>query len=420
MLRNSNFLKLFIGRIVTNIGDSIYYIASMWLVYELGGNAFYTGLAGFLILLPKALQFLTGPFIDRCSIKKILVTTQILQCILVLFIPIAYLYDFLSIQLILIVMPLIAFIEEFAYPAQTKALPLILEKDDLINGNSLFAFAYQGVDIVFNAIAGILVAMFGVMVLYIADSITFAVATLCFGLLKVTQSPDSNQIKPPQKSIIGFVKIYLMEIKEGFKVVFGSLLWAILIGTLIANFSIGVAMAVLPSFADQIGGVKMYGIFLAALSIGSLIGALTGPLIGKFRLGYATIIAFTLGGICWTLSGITSIPLLSAILFGLAWIPIGSINVLFAGVAQAVIPNYLLGRVSSVISSVSVGVMPIGSLVGGYLAVSLGSKTIFSFTGIGMLCITIIWIIHPVLRRLPVINSINVETLKIKINEDNR
>ena len=48
ILKNRNFLLLFLGRIFTNIGDSLYYVAAMWLVYKLSGNPFYSGLAGFL------------------------------------------------------------------------------------------------------------------------------------------------------------------------------------------------------------------------------------------------------------------------------------------------------------------------------------------------------------------------------------
>ena len=40
ILKNRNFLLLFLGRIFTNIGDSLYYVAAMWLVYKLSGNPF--------------------------------------------------------------------------------------------------------------------------------------------------------------------------------------------------------------------------------------------------------------------------------------------------------------------------------------------------------------------------------------------
>jgi hypothetical protein len=46
VLRNRNFARLFADRLVTNIGDSVYFVAAMWLVWEPTGNEFCTGLAG--------------------------------------------------------------------------------------------------------------------------------------------------------------------------------------------------------------------------------------------------------------------------------------------------------------------------------------------------------------------------------------
>ncbi len=54
---NKNFTMMFIGRIVTNVGDSLYSVAMMWLVYELGGSTIYTGIAGFLSVFPRVIQF---------------------------------------------------------------------------------------------------------------------------------------------------------------------------------------------------------------------------------------------------------------------------------------------------------------------------------------------------------------------------
>lgn len=111
--KNKSFLFLFLGRLVTNIGDSLYYIAAMWLVYDLSKNPFYSGLAGFLTLLPMTLQFAVGPLIDRWPIKRTIVITQVLQMIIILVIPITYFFDVLTVALILVIMPVSAFIEQF-------------------------------------------------------------------------------------------------------------------------------------------------------------------------------------------------------------------------------------------------------------------------------------------------------------------
>ncbi|MBP3969664.1 MFS transporter [Bacillus sp. WL1] len=406
ILKNRNFLLLFLGRIFTNIGDSLYYVAAMWLVYKLSGNPFYSGLAGFLTLLPSALQFLTGPFVDRWSIKSTLVITQVLQCILILIIPITHYFDLLTVQLLLIIMPIIAFIEQFAYPAQSKALPLLLHKTQLLKGNSLFSFAYQGIDLICTTLSGILVALFGAITLYVIDSFTFAITALLFFSLKMPKQTDTGTSLS--------TKQYFTDLKEGFSIVFRSLMGVFLIGSVVANFSIGMTMAILPSFADSLGGVKSYGFFLAAISAGSLIGALFSSWVGKRNVGRVSIISFATGAIFWFLSTIVPFQWLSIFLFGLAWIPIGATNILFATISQIVIPNRYIGRINSVMRSMGTIAMPFGSLIGGYAANVFSSQLIFALASIGILFISLVWLLHPKLRALPKADEITADTFGVR------
>ncbi|MBM6767482.1 MULTISPECIES: MFS transporter [Bacillus cereus group] len=410
ILKNRNFLLLFLGRIFTNIGDSLYYVAAMWLVYKLSGNPFYSGLAGFLTLLPSALQFLTGPFVDRWSIKHTLVITQVLQCILILIIPITHYFDLLTVHLLLIIMPIVAFIEQFAYPAQSKALPLLLHKTQLLKGNSLFSFAYQGIDLICTTLSGILVALFGAITLYVIDSFTFAITALLFFSLKIPKQTETGTTLS--------TKQYFSDLKEGFSIVFRSLMGVFLIGSVVANFSIGMTMAILPSFADSLGGVKSYGFFLAAISAGSLIGALFSSWVGKRNVGRVSIIGFATGATFWFLSTIVPFQWLSILLFGLAWIPIGATNILFATISQIVIPNQYIGRINSVMRSMSTIAMPIGSLIGGYTANVFSSQLIFALASIGILFISLVWLLHPKLRALPKADEITADTFWVQFKEE--
>ncbi|MCU5663422.1 MFS transporter [Bacillus cereus] len=410
ILKNRNFVLLFLGRIFTNIGDSLYYVAAMWLVYKLSDNPFYSGLAGFLTLLPSALQFLTGPFVDRWSIKNTLVITQVLQCILILIIPITHYFGLLTVQLLLIIMPIVAFIEQFAYPAQSKALPLLLHKTQLLKGNSLFSFAYQGIDLICTTLSGILVALLGAITLYVIDSFTFAITALLFVSLKMPQQTESDTTLS--------TKQYFSDLKEGFSIVFRSLMGVFLIGSVVANFSIGMMMAILPSFTDSLGGVKLYGFFLAAISAGSLIGALFSSWVGKHSVGRVSIISFATSAFFWFLSTIVPFQWLSILLFGLAWIPIGATNILFATIGQIVIPNQYLGRINSVTRSMGTIAMPFGSLIGGYTANVYSSQLIFALASIGILFISLVWLLHPKLRALPKADEITADTFELQFKEE--
>lgn len=103
------------------------------------------------------------------------------------------------------------------------------------------------------------------------------------------------------------IKDYLRGLKEGFHVVFHSLLWVFMIGYLVANFTIGMKLALLPTYSDEIGNVGTYGLLLTSISEGSMISAFLDPILGRFRIGITTIICFTLGGFCWMVVGWSSL-----------------------------------------------------------------------------------------------------------------
>lgn len=52
------------------MGDSLYYITIMWLVFDLTKNNLFTGIAGALFMLPEVFSFFYGPIIDRCNQKN--------------------------------------------------------------------------------------------------------------------------------------------------------------------------------------------------------------------------------------------------------------------------------------------------------------------------------------------------------------
>ena len=172
-----------------------------------------------------------------------------------------------------------------------------MNKTQLLKGNSLFSFAYQGIDLICTAVSGILVASLGAIVLYLVDSFTFAITALLFSLLKIQAHKENSEEASFKQSNRLSIKQYLSDLTEGFSIVFRSLMSVFLIGSIVANFSISMSMAILPSFADTLGGVKLYGFFLAAISAGSLIGALLGSWFGKFKIGYVAIISFSTEGI---------------------------------------------------------------------------------------------------------------------------
>jgi MFS family permease len=400
---NKNFSSMFFGRVITNIGDSLYTVAAMWLVYDLGGSTFYTGLAGFLTIFPRFIQFFSGPFIDQIPIRPLLITTQIIQSILLLLIPLAYSLGLLSVTFVLIISPILTTLNMFVYPAQMAAIPRFVEDKDLTKANSYFTLAYQGIEIGCNAIAGVLIVTIGAISIYLLDSMMFLMGAIIFSLIRIPKQTETAKVDKRKETSVSFFKTYCNDLRDGMNILLGKTFSRLLLGVIAINLVGGATFVVLPEFSEQSGGAEIYGLLLMAQAIGSLAGALLAPYLKleRFRLGKIYASAFITSGLLWASSVFSPWIWLMITIYGMAWVPGGVTNILINTCLQKGLPKHLLGRVFSASFSLSGIAMPIGSLIGGILGVMLGSIYVICFSGIVVLLVGLFWMVDKTTRNLP-------------------
>lgn len=210
-LRNTDFRRLFVGHIVSLLGDSFYFVAAVWLVYDLTGSTVYTGIAGFLIRVPQTVTFLAGPVIDRSSLRRVLVSSELLQGAVVLVIPIAALLGRLNVWIVLMVMPLLTLVGLCTGPAQNAALPRVIDDEMFTRANSVISLASQGSESIAQAVAGTLIATIGAVTVYVIDAVTFATATVLYGLVRI---PTLDRVDENQTS-----ESYVGDIREGIQLI---------------------------------------------------------------------------------------------------------------------------------------------------------------------------------------------------------
>ncbi|MHB9285861.1 hypothetical protein ACKVMT_02335 [Halobacteriales archaeon Cl-PHB] len=100
-------------------------------------------------------------------------------------------------------------------------------------------------------------------------------------------------------------------------------------------------------------------------------------------------------------------------LFFLAFVPIGTFNVLFWTALQSAVDNDLLGRVSSLVTSAATVAVPVGSAVGGPVASAFGSRTVIFGWALGNFVFGAYVVLRPRLRSLPAAADIDAEMLKV-------
>ncbi len=390
-LADREFRRLLAGRGVSVLGDGLYAVAAMWLVFELTGSSAYTGLAGALAQAPGVLAVAAGPFVDRLSLRRALTVAELLQAAFVLVVPLAALLGLLSVWVVLATLPLAALGKLLADPAQQAALPRAVDDDQLVRANSLFSVTRRAVDAAGRGVAGAVVAAAGALAAYAANVATFLVAAALFATLALP--PRDRDPEPLEFGT------YLAELRTGVDLLRTSVLGRMVVASLFASALFGAALAALPAFAATLGGPTTYGLLLAATTVGTVAGSVLAPFVDDRPFGWTTVLGFVVAGACWTAAVLVPGRAPTVALFALAQAPVGVYNVSVLATLQAGVPDDALGRVSSTVTTASTAVTPLGMLVGGLAADRLGPETVLLAGGAGTLLMALYYLVVPELRR---------------------
>ncbi|WAA10121.1 MFS transporter [Fervidibacillus albus] len=399
VFQNQNFILLLFGRIITNFGDSLYGVASMLLVYEMTKSTFFTGLATFSIALPTAFQVLFGPFVDRFNQRLILVLSEWIPAVLIFIIPTMYYFDLLNIWMLLLIMAVTSFIWTIVYPTQQAVIVKIVDRENITVANSIMNFTNQGLEFLFTGISGSLIIHFGLLNIFWVPVVGSIITGCLFWFIKGIESPTERTEDGEGKSHI--FSNYKRDILQGLRFIKGSFIPKFLLASIVSNLALGAVYAVLPDFAMSQGDERFYSFYLGFMVLGMMIGTILAPVVEKLPLGKVVIVGFFFSAIMWAISSFATISFLSIISFGMAQISLGATNMIFLSTLQRLIPVEMIGRVFSAITSVVGIAHPFGALLGGFLGNYIESSIIYSMGIFAMLFVSIQWLIHPLLRKIP-------------------
>ena len=395
MFKNKNFSILLFGRLITNLGDSIYSIATLTLIYTLTKSTFYSGITLFLISFTAILQIFVSPLISKFNVKRFLIISQLFQAIILLVITYLIYVNKLQITTLIIFIVCISFINQIVYPVQLALLPKIVKQEDLVKANSLFSIAYQGSDALFNSIGGFIITVFGTIYAFIINSITFFINSFIFIFLSNNLSKNTNTIQ----------ENYFSKLSSGMKIWNTPLLKPLLIGIIIINFSTSSLLTLLPEYSET---SYFYGILLSVSGLGILIGAFlsNSQILKNIRLGvlYTTFtlgIALSWGALSIVNNNSITNKIVNFLLFLFGWILIGILNTYSQTMIQCIISKDKLDVAMSTMIGLSIAFSPLGALFAGVLSTKYSIKTIIIITSLLIFSIFLFWLFNNNIRKLP-------------------
>lgn len=383
---------------ITNAGDSVYLVATLWYVSQSDTSGVVAGLAGFLITVPQVFQFVFGPFVDRLRVKPVVVGAQIVQGVFVMLLLILVTKN-ASTLLVLPVVFGIHLVATAAKPAYGKWMRIIVPDRLMVHATSLMGFANETADVVFNSMSGVIIATAGVAGSLWFDVSTFVVAMVLFGLIGVSRVAREYALGKLS------VKSFWGDLVQGVRFVYGTLVGKIALTAVLANGLNGMLLPILPRIGEALGGPEYYGFLVAAQSAGILAGTLVAPLLTEVNVGILVIGCMVVSTISWVGSLVAAFifgyPEVSVAMFGIAWLPVGIMNVVVSSAVMVLTPPNFIGRVGSTVQSISTMVMPVGALLGGVVAGFTSVGTVFGLTCLTPLSVALLWMAIRDLRGMP-------------------
>ncbi|MFH1407363.1 MAG: MFS transporter [Candidatus Omnitrophota bacterium] len=214
VLKERNFLLLWLGQIVSQLGDRLDHMALIALVYTRapGSTIQMAKLLAFTIIPLVVLGPIAGAYVDRWDRRKTMITCDILRGILVLCIPLFLIHSKAIMPVYIIVFSVFALGCLFI-PARLSIIPSLVTGDKLLLANSLSSTTSVVAAFIGFAVGGIIVEFIGPRGAFYIDAATYLMSALLVTFIVSRKKilPDKAVLK---KSILRDIKEGMVYLKE--------------------------------------------------------------------------------------------------------------------------------------------------------------------------------------------------------------
>ena len=390
-----SFRRLVSSATVSGLGDGVRIAALPLLAAALTASP--TTIAAVTLAggLPWALfALISGALVDRWDRRRVMALSDAARFVVTAVLVTLVATHHSSIAAILVVAFLLGTAETFFDNASQAILPSIVN-DKLLERANGRLYAAQIVTIQFvGPPLGALLFGWGMALPFGFDSASFGLSAILLIGMTVTRHPRPNATVPAGHEDRSTASQLRAEIAEGLRWLWAHRPLRTLAITLgLFNFT-GTAMeSILVLFALHTLHIGRfgYGLLFTTYAVGGLLGTVVAERIGRrvpTRLLVLLIIIvcaaseIVMGAVPnrWVAGAMYALQGLGSVVW----------NIVTVSLRQRIIPSELLGRVNSVYRAIAWGTMPLGALVGGFIARWFGLQAPFIFAGAAMIVVGVV------------------------------
>lgn len=377
-----NYRLYFAGQLISTTGTWMQSIAQAWLVLQITGSGVALGVTVALQFLPVLLVGAWGGLVaDRVDKRRLLVGTQAAAGVLALVLGTVTALGVVQLWMIYVLALGLGAVNALDNPARRAFVVEMVGDEHVSNAVSLSSAMFMAARVIGPAIAGLVIAGFGVSWCFFANGVSYSAAVIAFLAMRENEFFAVEPV-PKRKG----------QLREGLRYAWSTpalrlvLVLTAVIGTLAFNFQV-----VLPLLAKQTfsGGADTLGVLYASMSIGSVIGGLVSAhearATRRFVLGAA--LAFAAALVAAALAPTFALELL-------VLVPVGAAGIAFTAMANGVLQTEtapeMRGRVAALFTVAFLGSTPIGGPIIGWVSQQLGPRAGLWVGAVATLAVTVV------------------------------
>ena len=399
--RNRNYRYLWLGSVVSQLGDWFNLIASAEIITDLTNSGVaisYLFLARFLPLF--LFSPLAGVLADRYSRRQIMIVSDLLRALTVL----GFLFVRQSGQIWLFyVLTVMQFVLSALFiPARSAVLSNVVAQDELLAANALDSLTWSTMLALGAFLGGVAAAVFGADVAFILDALTFVISAWFISRI-VIASTERKEAAQASSGWLDFVDGFRYLWHEPFILAIalakaaGALVWGG-INVLEISFSENIfafdTLSVGHLFPMQDGGTVTLGLIYVVSGLGTglgpilmrrLLGDRFGRMMKGIGIGFVLLpIGIFLIAFSMTFPGFLGGTLVRTVGTGTVW-------VFSAAILQMIVPNDFRGRVFAFEFAALTLTQSISIFFAGVLQDAWGVRQATAVLGMGGLLVAVLW-----------------------------
>ncbi len=404
-LFNRNFVLLWQGQLVSQLGSQAFAIAMMFWVKHETGSASLMGLVMMVSMLPSVvLGPIAGTVADSYSRRNIIILSDIVRGVIVLSLA-AFLYFSPVIVAgiivwLFVVNLMLGVISAFFNPAITAAIPDIVPADKISGANSLNQSSQQVSMFVGQALGGYLFVLLGAPLLFLVDGLTYLFSAASETLITIPQTVPERA--PSWRARI---RQFKADTCAGLQYAWGHAgLRALFFSATFINFFAVPLLILLPFYVEDVLHVSpaWYGYILASFGFGALLGY---GLAGTLRFRDETRSKVVLGSLilmagCLPVFSVVRNANVALLLMTLVGILNGFFNINVITTLQTATPANVRGRMFGLLMTLTSGLTPIAMGLAGVAADLLDQNIplIYAVCGFATVALSLLTTVNPSLR----------------------